>query len=138
MAEKSKRDGDIDGTEVQELMAQINAALDKIPLENLLTVIETAKQKHQSKQAEAKESLLSEFQERAKRMGLSLTDLLPAKNDKKEKEKSRKGDERAVKYRGPTGETWSGHGKPPKWIKALESEGRKREEFQVKEEQPQA
>src|ERR1700716_2855421 len=101
MAEKSKREVNIDGGEVQELTAQIENALDKLPLETLITVIETAQQKYQTKLVEAKESLISEFQDRAQKMGLSLTDLLPSKANKKEKEKNKKGDERAVKYRGP-------------------------------------
>ncbi|MDK9704686.1 MAG: H-NS histone family protein [Sulfuritalea sp.] len=34
------------------------------------------------------------------------------------------------KYRNPAGgETWSGRGRMPKWLVALESAGRKREEF---------
>lgn len=38
----------------------------------------------------------------------------------------------AAKYRnGATGETWSGRGKAPKWLTALEAAGRKREEFAV-------
>jgi len=38
----------------------------------------------------------------------------------------------AAKYRNAeTNETWSGRGKPPKWLKALEAAGRKREEFLV-------
>jgi len=38
----------------------------------------------------------------------------------------------AAKYRNiDTGETWSGRGKPPKWLAALEAAGRKREEFAV-------
>jgi DNA-binding protein H-NS len=38
----------------------------------------------------------------------------------------------AAKYRdGKTGETWSGRGKPPKWLAAHEAAGRKREEFVV-------
>lgn len=36
----------------------------------------------------------------------------------------------AAKYRNAaTGETWSGRGKAPKWLAALEAAGRKREEF---------
>jgi DNA-binding protein H-NS len=39
----------------------------------------------------------------------------------------------AIKYRnGETGETWSGRGKPPRWLAAAEAAGRKREEFAVK------
>ena len=38
----------------------------------------------------------------------------------------------AVKYRNAeTGETWTGRGKPPTWLKAQEAAGRKREEFLV-------
>jgi DNA-binding protein H-NS len=38
----------------------------------------------------------------------------------------------AVKYRNAeTGETWTGRGKPPTWLKAHEVAGRKREEFLV-------
>jgi DNA-binding protein H-NS len=38
----------------------------------------------------------------------------------------------AVKYSNPeTGETWTGRGKPPTWLKAQEAAGRKREEFLV-------
>ena len=34
-----------------------------------------------------------------------------------------------VKYRGPAGETWTGRGKQPRWLKALVDLGRKPEEF---------
>lgn len=38
----------------------------------------------------------------------------------------------AAKYRNAaTGETWSGRGKSPKWLAAMEAAGRKREEFAV-------
>ena len=37
----------------------------------------------------------------------------------------------AAKYRGPNGETWSGRGRAPKWLTALEAEGRKRTEFSI-------
>jgi len=38
----------------------------------------------------------------------------------------------AIKYRNPeTGDTWTGRGRPSKWLKALEAAGRKREEFLV-------
>ena len=37
----------------------------------------------------------------------------------------------AAKYRGPNGETWSGRGRAPKWLEALEAQGRKRAEFLI-------
>ncbi len=38
----------------------------------------------------------------------------------------------APKFRGPNGETWSGRGLTPRWLAALEAEGRKREDFAIK------
>lgn len=37
----------------------------------------------------------------------------------------------AAKYRGPNGETWSGRGRAPKWLEALEAQGRLRAEFSI-------
>ena len=38
----------------------------------------------------------------------------------------------APKYRHPeTGETWSGRGKPPRWLAAAEATGQKRESFLI-------
>ena len=37
----------------------------------------------------------------------------------------------AVKYRGPEGQTWSGRGRAPNWLVALESQGRHKDEFLV-------
>jgi DNA-binding protein H-NS len=38
----------------------------------------------------------------------------------------------AAKYRNAaTNETWTGRGKAPKWLVAIEAAGRKREEFAV-------
>ncbi len=36
---------------------------------------------------------------------------------------------RAAKYRGPNGETWTGRGRAPRWLTALEAEGNSREDF---------
>lgn len=35
-------------------------------------------------------------------------------------------------YRGPNGETWTNKGLVPKWLKALEDAGHKRESFRIK------
>ncbi len=38
------------------------------------------------------------------------------------------------KYRNPeTGATWTGHGKPPNWLKEAEAKGKKRESFLIGE-----
>jgi DNA-binding protein H-NS len=37
----------------------------------------------------------------------------------------------AAKYKGPNGEAWSGRGLTPKWLKALEAQGRSKSDFAV-------
>jgi DNA-binding protein H-NS len=46
--------------------------------------------------------------------------------------KSGRGTSVAAKYRGPNGETWSGRGLTPRWLAALEAQGRKKEDFAIK------
>ena len=36
-----------------------------------------------------------------------------------------------AKYRGPNGESWSGRGMMPKWMKALVTEGKSKQDFAV-------
>ena len=36
-----------------------------------------------------------------------------------------------AKYRGPDGETWSGRGLTPRWLAALMTQGRAKEEFAI-------
>lgn len=37
----------------------------------------------------------------------------------------------APKYRSPEGKTWTGRGKPPKWVAQHETQGRSREDFRI-------
>ena len=38
----------------------------------------------------------------------------------------------APKYRSPDGETWSGRGLAPRWLKSLEADGKKRESYLIR------
>ncbi len=44
----------------------------------------------------------------------------------------RKGSKVAAKYRGPSGETWSGRGLTPVWLRSLVKQGKKAEGFLIK------
>lgn len=37
----------------------------------------------------------------------------------------------AAQYRGPNGETWSGRGRTPNWLAALEAQGQARNAFRI-------
>lgn len=45
--------------------------------------------------------------------------------------RSDKGVPPVPKYKGPNGELWSGRGLPPKWLKPLLAQGKKKEDFLI-------
>lgn len=70
-------------------------------------------------------ALMSEY-------GLSLTDLSMKSPTKASPGTSGKGGKVAAKFHKPdTGETWSGRGLQPKWLKAALGSGRKLQDFTV-------
>ncbi|HJW11123.1 MAG TPA: H-NS histone family protein [Albitalea sp.] len=98
---------------LQELLDQ-KAALEK--------AIDATRKQERSEAINKVRSLMSEY-------GLTVSDLagktLP-------KSGGTKGSKVAVKYRNAaTGDTWSGRGLQPKWLKAALAAGRKIEEFAV-------
>ena len=88
---------------------------------------------------DAKAALRAELERRAAELGIASGDLfswlqqqMPVdKGARARKPRGDIGTKRAVKYRGPSGEEWSGRGRTPSWLTALEAEGRGREEFLI-------
>jgi DNA-binding protein H-NS len=102
---------------LQELMAQ-KEALDR--------QIELTKKEARSEAIDKVRSLMNEY-------GLTLADLggksVPGKSAKKTKTG---GTKVAAKYRNAsTGESWSGRGLQPRWLKAALASGRKLADFAV-------
>ena len=95
----------------QELIAQ-REALDR--------QIDAARLAEQSKAIETVKSLIKQFQLSADDCGFKLQ-----KGAVKAKQAV------PVKFRGPNGEAWSGRGRIPGWLAALESQGATREQFRI-------
>lgn len=77
-----------------------------------------------------RQALLAEFQEKAAALGLSLEELL--QSPKVSKAKNGKVPKKAAaKYRTANGDEWTGRGRAPKWLMALEAEGKRREDFLI-------
>ena len=92
-----------------------------------LDFVITEAQKLRSEKLEgAKEALLSDFKDKAAALGLSLNALMGSSKPTPERKQRRsKGEKVAAKYRNPeTGDTWTGRGREPSWIK-----GKNRDEF---------
>jgi DNA-binding protein H-NS len=101
---------------------------DTLTPQELSSVREIAEQKRKSKLEDAKTAVLEEMRDKLSAIGLTLKDVLPNQRPRKSKSTIR------VKYRSPDGETWSGRGHAPLWLRQLELQGHKREEYAVTEE----
>ncbi|WP_338664320.1 H-NS histone family protein [Pararoseomonas sp. SCSIO 73927] len=99
----------------------------------LTQLIKEAEAALATKREGARTELVEEMKAKAAALGLSLGDLLdrPGPHTNVRRPRSDAGKTVAAKYRGPNGEEWAGRGRMPKWMAALEAEGRKREEFAV-------
>ncbi|MFT8246329.1 H-NS family nucleoid-associated regulatory protein [Roseomonas sp. BN140053] len=106
-----------------------------LSVQELTSLIHDAEAKRQEKMEEAKSSLKSEMEEKAAALGLSLEGLFPraetAKIRSSRKPRKDAGAPVPVKYRGPNGEEWTGRGRPPGWLAALEKQGKQRDSFRV-------
>ncbi|MCR0981878.1 H-NS histone family protein [Roseomonas populi] len=110
--------------------------LDGMSAQELTALIEAAEAKRAEKQDEARNALIEEFRGKAAQLGLQLESLIPsaaAQGPASTGRRTRRdaGGSVAPRFRGPNGETWSGRGRMPKWLSAMEASGRKKDEFRI-------
>ena len=118
--------------------------LDRMTVQQLVALIAAAEAKRRDKLEDARAALRAEMEQRMAELGIALGDLFSTAGQQapaeqaagKDGRRTRKprddiGAKRAAKYRGPNGEEWSGRGRMPNWLAALEAEGRRREEFLI-------
>ena len=106
-------------------LRDIETLLDDLSVAQLRTVRVLAGKKQKEKLEDAKAAVLAEVEGKVKAMGLSMKDVFPSHKSNKAT--------LPVKYRSPAGETWSGRGHTPTWLRTLEAAGHTREEFLVTE-----
>jgi DNA-binding protein H-NS len=105
---------------IEEIFATLTA-------KELLTIRDLVEKQRESKLEAAKAALMEEMKGKFSELGLNLHDVLPSRRGRKSKSVLR------VKYRSPDGETWSGRGHAPLWLRQLELQGHSREEYAVSE-----
>jgi DNA-binding protein H-NS len=118
----------LDTLSSEERIHFIEEIFDTLTLQELLTIRELAERQRQRKLAEAKAAVLEEMQGKLSALGLTLNDVVPSRRSSRKTKPAV-----PVKYRSPNGETWSGRGHAPLWIRQLELQGHKREEYVVTE-----
>jgi len=112
---------------------KIRALVYNLSASELDELIRIAAERKNEQLVSAKASFLDEVKARAATLGMSLADLVGLGNGKAAGDQPpAAGAGTPATYRNPeTGETWSGRGRPAKWITELEAKGHKRQEFAI-------
>jgi DNA-binding protein H-NS len=112
----------------EERLKLIEEIAETLSPQELLTLRDQIERRRQHKLEEAKSAVLEEMKEKLSELGLTLNDVVPTRRTNRKSKPSV-----SVKYRSPDGETWSGRGHAPLWLRQLELQGHKRDEFAVSE-----
>ena len=118
----------LDTLSAEERIRLIEEIYATLTPQELLTTRELAEKTRQGKLAEAKAAVLEEMKGKLSALGLTLNDIVPARRTTRKNKSSVR-----VKYRSPNGESWSGRGHAPLWLRQLELQGHNREEYVVTE-----
>ena len=112
---------------------KFRALVNNLSAQELDELLKAATKRKNDEIASARASFLDEVKARAATLGMSLADLVGMGTAKKAGKPAGDGPApTAAKYRNPsTGETWSGRGRPAKWVTELEAKGQKRDKFAV-------
>lgn len=105
--------------------------IDHLSLNELNALIEKAQDLREARKEDAKTEFMEKMRREAAAAGLSL-DALMGRHASGRRKRSDAGIKLKPKYVGPNGETYTGRGPTPKWLKDLEAKGAKREKFLVK------
>ncbi|WP_090665433.1 H-NS histone family protein [Belnapia rosea] len=107
--------------------------LEALSVAELTALRDAAEAKRLEKLDEAKNAVLAEAKEKLAQLGLSFENVWPGRAPSAPERRHRKdaGTQLAVRFRGPNGEEWSGRGRLPRWLHAMEAGGRNREEFRI-------
>ena len=105
--------------------------IDNLSLNDLNELHARVSRAIQGKKDEAKVETLQKLKALAVAEGFSLDELV-GKGPGGRRQRSDKGVKLRPKYMGPNGETYTGRGPTPKWLRTLERKGEKREKFLVK------
>ena len=85
----------------------------------------------QAEQARKQEiaEVVAEIKKKMAEYGITVSDLGLPSGGKKARKGS--GGASVIRYKGPNGETWSGMGRQPQWLKEAIEQGKSKEDFAV-------
>jgi DNA-binding protein H-NS len=104
--------------------------IDHLSLADLNELIARAQKAIAAKKDDVKNEFIAKMRADAAARGLSFDEIM-GKGPGGRRQRSDKGVKLKPKYKGPNGEIYTGRGPTPKWLKALERKGEKREKYLV-------
>jgi DNA-binding protein H-NS len=106
--------------------------LDNLSLSDLTELASRVQSAIASRKDEQRAATISKLKAAAAAEGYSWDELVGGRGSGGRRQRSDKGIKLKPKYKGPNGEIYTGRGPTPKWLKALERKGDKREKYLVK------
>jgi DNA-binding protein H-NS len=104
---------------------------DTLSAQDLIKVRTLADNLRLEKLEDARNALAAKIQSECEELGMSPEEVLGVVRGRRGRRENTTSV--AVKYHGPQGETWTGRGVAPLWLRKLEEEGHDREEYRVPE-----
>ncbi len=104
-------------------------AFESYSFEELLEIRKDLDTEVECRKSKEIEDLRAKIHEGAKALGISIEEIVGVRRHRETKHARGK---QPAKYRGPTGEEWSGRGPAPRWMKPLLVKGKTKEDFLIK------
>lgn len=102
--------------------------ISNLSVTQLNDLIAAAQNQLQAKKNEARDATIAKLKSMAAAEGFSFDELM-GRGSSGRRQRSDKGVKLKPKYVGPNGETYTGRGPTPGWLKALEAKGHKRDRY---------
>ena len=112
-----------------ERVGLVMEVLDTLSAQELRLILDNAEEQRQRKLKEAKSAAIAEMRQKFGELDLTLEEVMELEGNKRGRRDS--GATVKAKYRSPKGDTWSGRGRAPLWLRELELNGHKREEYVI-------
>jgi DNA-binding protein H-NS len=119
---------------VREAAPNILASLSEMTVPQLTEVIQRAESVRSEKLESEKSAFLARIRSEAAGFGMSLEEMIrpPASGRRGRAVDGAKRASPPAKYKHPEGgDTWSGRGRIPRWLAAMEADGHKRDEYLI-------
>ena len=121
----------LDNFSNDQLLALSESILERLSTVDLKRIRDLAEEKRKEKLEDTKNEVIAEMRGKLEQLGLSFEEVMGIYGGRSGRRN--RVSQLPPKYISPKGETWSGRGYPPQWIRDLEEEGHDREDYRIPE-----